>query len=169
MSSKYRTVLEQMNIAAGSVPVDLAAAAMAGDWVSMKGYDRMLIVFFKAAGTAGDDPTITVEQAKAVAGTDNKALNFTEVWTKQGTLTGVASWTRVTQSAANTYTDATSAEAQAIWAIEVKAEDLDQANGFDCVQASVGDVGVGAQLGCLLYLMFEPRYAVNQPIDPLVD
>lgn len=169
MSVKYRTILEQMNVAAGSVPVDMAAAAMNGDWVSLKGYDRLLVVLFKAAGTAGDDPTLTIEQAKDVAGTDGKALSFTEIWKKQGALASIASWTTVTQSAANTYTDAASAETQAIWAVEIKAADLDVSGGFDCLRATVADVGTGAQLGCLLYLMFDPRYAVTQPINPLVD
>ena len=112
----------------------------------------------QAAGTAGDDPTITLVQAQDVAATGEKPLNFTRIDTKQGAdLTAVGTFTTVIQAAANTYTDATSAEVQAIWVIDIKSEDLDVDNGFDCIKASVSDVGTNAQLGCLLYIGHDPR------------
>jgi hypothetical protein len=43
--------------------------------------------------------------------------------------------------------------------IDVAAEDLDIANGFDCLKAAVADVGGNAQLGTLLYLLHDPRFA----------
>ena len=144
-------------------------AKMSMVWVSLKNYEHITIVFFKAAGTAGDDPTITVEQATAVAGTSNKALDFTETWTKDGTLTAVGTFTKNTQAAANTYTDATTAEVQSIWLIEIDSVTLDVANGFDCVQAAVADVGANAQLGCLLYILTKPRYAQAIPPSAIVD
>lgn len=151
--------VEQAQIVAGFVPVNLATAANAGDWVSMKGFSRCTVVFFAAAGTAGDDPTLTIEQATAVAGTGNKALNFTRLDVKQGAdLAAIGAFTAVTQSAANTYTEATSAEAQKIWVVDIKADDLDADNGFDCIQASISDVGSNAQLGCLLYILWGARY-----------
>ncbi|AMS41168.1 hypothetical protein [Aminobacter aminovorans] len=152
-------ILEKLQIAAGFVPVSMATAPTE-DWVSLKNYGRMTVVFFKAAGTAGDDPTLTLEQATAVAGTGAKALNFTRIDVKQGAdLFAVGQFTTVTQAAANTYTDATSAEVQAIWVLDVEAEDLDVDGGFDCIRASISDVGTNAQLGCMLYLGHEPRYA----------
>lgn len=146
-------------IVSGFVPVDMQAGANTGDWVSVENFNHVAIVFFKAAGTAGDDPTITVTQATDAAGTSSKALNFTRVYTKQGTLSSVANFTLTTQSAANTYTDATSAEVQAIWVVEFDADDLDVSSGFTHVQASVADVGSNAQVGACLYLATEPRYA----------
>lgn len=149
-------ILEQLNIVSGFVPLALTTART-GDVISLKNYRRACVVFFKAAGTAGDDPTITVLQGTDVAFGTNKALNFTTIYTKQGAdLTAVGSWTKVTQAAGNTYTDATSAEVQAIWAIEFDAEDLDIANNYDCIRASISDVGTNAQLGCLLYLLGDP-------------
>jgi hypothetical protein len=155
---------EVNNIVGGFVPVDMQTAANTGDYVSLKNYNRCVIVLFKAAGTNGDDPTITLTQATDVAGTSVKNLStITKIYTKQGTLTGVGTWTVVTQAAAATYTDTDSAENQAIWAIEVKAEDLDVSNGFDCLKAAVADVGGNAQLGCMFYIMCEPRYAGPLP------
>lgn len=154
--------VEQANIVPAFVPVNLSAAANNGDYVSMKNYGRCVIVFFAGAGTAGDDPTLTVQQATAVAGTSAKALNFTRIDTKQGAdLAAVGVFTTVTQAAGNTYTDATSAEVQKLWVIEIKAEDLDTANGFDCINASVADAdpdGTNAQLGCILYILHGSRY-----------
>jgi hypothetical protein len=154
-----KRIIEEMNLVSGFLPVDMSAGANAGDWVSLKGYGSVAVVFFKNAGTAADDPTVTIEQAQAVAGTNNKALNFTTIHTKQDTvLTAVTVWTKVTQAAANTYTDATSAEDAAIWVVEFDAADLDVAGGFDCIQASVGDVGNNAQVGCILYILSKTRY-----------
>jgi len=131
---------QNSQIVSGFVPVDMQAGANTGDWVSVENFNHVAIVFFKAAGTAGDDPTITVSQATDAAGTSSKALNFTRIYTKQGTLSSVANFTLTTQSAANTYTDATSAEVQAIWVVEFDADDLDVSSGFTHVQASVADV-----------------------------
>ena len=151
--------VQNSQIVSGFVPVDMQAGANTGDWVSVENFNHVAIVFFKAAGTAGDDPTITVSQATDAAGTSSKALNFTRIYTKQGTLSSVANFTLTTQSAATTYTDATSAEVQAIWVIEFDADDLDVSSGFTHVQASVADVGSNAQVGACLYLATEPRYA----------
>ena len=159
MSISNSLILENTQIVAGFGPVDMQSGANAGDWVSLKNYRKVAIVLFKGVGTAGDDPTLTLQQATAVAGTGAKDLTFTTIYKKQGTLSAIGQWTKVTQTAATSYTDATSAEAAAIWVVEVNAEDLDVANGFDCVQASVADVGSNAQLGALLYLLSDPSAA----------
>lgn len=146
-------------IEAAFVPVDMQTAANDGDWINMAYYNRCLCVLYKAAGTAGDDPVFTLKQATSAAGGGAKALNFTVVMSKVGTLASTATWTRTTQSAANTYTDTASAESQAIIAVEVAAEDLDVDNGFQFIQMSIPDTGSNAQLGCALYIPFEPREA----------
>lgn len=160
--------LEKNQVVSGFVPVSMTSA-LTGDYVSLKNYGRCAVVFFAAAGTAGDDPTITLTQAQDVSGTGVKALDFTRIDVKQGTLTSVGTFTTVTQAAANTYTDAASAEVQKIWVIDVMAEDLDIANGFDCLKAAISDVGTNAQLGCMLYLLHEPRYASGTLPSAIVD
>lgn len=150
--------LEKCQIVSGFVPVNLATAANTGDYVSLKNYGRCAVVFFAAAGTAGDDPTITLTQAQDVGGTGVKNLTFTRLDHKQGTLTSVGQFTTVT-NADHDYTDATSAEIQKVWVIDVRAEDLDIAGGFDCLKAEVSDVGTNSQIGCLLYILHDPRTA----------
>jgi len=65
---------------------------------------------------------------------------------------------RTGASITNTYTDATSAEQAAMWWVEFQQSDLDVANGYDCVRASIGDVGTNSQIGCLLYFGADPIY-----------
>ena len=141
------------------VPLDLQTARD-GDWVSLKNAKGCLVVVFKGAGTAGDDPSITIEQASDVAGTGAKVLNaITEFYKKIGTLTSVGTWTKVTQTADELVTvDAVSAEAEGLWAFNVEADQLDVDNGFDCIRVRVADVGTNAQLGCALYLLHGLRY-----------
>lgn len=152
-------LVEAAQIVAAIIPVDSQSGANNGDWVSMKNFDRLSIIVFKAAGVAGDDPVITVKQATDVSGTSAKALNFTRIDAKVGAQTGIGAFTTVTQAAGNTYTDTVSAEAQGLFVIEFKAEDLDVNNDFDCVQLSVPDTGsAGAQLLCGLYILRGARY-----------
>jgi hypothetical protein len=150
---------ENNNLSAGFVPVDMQTAANDGDWVSLKNYHHVSVVLFKAAGTAGDDPTLTMEQATTNTGTGAKALTFRNIYVKQGTLTAVGTFTRVDQTAAATYTDLVSAEIQAIWVVEFDSDELDVDGGFDHIRGRVADIGGNAQLGCMLYILGEPRYA----------
>jgi hypothetical protein len=160
--------VEQAQIVPAFVPVNLATAANAGDWVSMKNYARCTIVIVAGAGTAPDDIVVTLQQATAVAGTGNKALNFSRIDVKQGAdLATIGDFTTVTQTAGTSYTEGTSAETQNLWVIEVKAEDLDEANGFDCVQASIADVGTAAKVGVALYILWGARYL--PPLSAIAD
>lgn len=140
------------------VPLDLQTARD-GDWVSLKNAQGVTIVVFKGAGTAGDDPAITIEQATAVAGTNGKVLNaVVDYYTKQGTLTGVGTWTKTSQTADELIQgDATSAESEGLYVVSIEADQLDAANGFDCVRVRIADTGTNAQLGCALYLLYGLR------------
>ena len=152
-------ILEQVKVVTGFVPADMSLAANTGDRVSLQNYNRCAVLLFKRAGTADQDSTLTLTQAKDVIGTGAKALNFTRIDVKQGAQAGIGTFTTITQAAGNTYTEATAAEIQAIWVIDVPADTLDINSGFVCVRADVADVGVNAQLGGLLYLLHDPHHA----------
>ena len=151
------SILEQCQIVSGFAPINIGTART-GDVVCMKNYRRCLVLFHKGIGAQGDDPTITVLQGTDIAFGTTKALNFTTVYVKQDptSLGDVAQWTKVTQSAGNTYTDDTSGEQAAMWAIDFKAEDLDIANGYDCIRASIGDAGTTTQIAALEYVLYDP-------------
>lgn len=163
-------LLEKLQIVSAFVPFDLGTAQV-GDIVSLKNYGRCAIVIFKAAGTAGDDGLITVEQVQDVAntGSNAKALNFTRTDIKQGAQTGIGTFTTAIAAAGNTYTNLTLAESQAIIVIDIDANDLDVDNGYDCVRVSLADVGSNAQLGAGLYILHEPHYSANPLPSAIVD
>lgn len=161
-------ILEKLDLVSGIVPINLGSAR-SSDVMSLKNFHRVAIVFFKAAGSASEDPTLTVLQASSVAPSNAKALNFTEIWTKQGTLTAVGTWTKTTQAAGNTYTNATASENEAIWVIDIKTDDLDVDNGFDCIQVTIADAGSTNQLGALLFVGHEPRYVLAGGLSAIAD
>lgn len=152
-------LLGKIDIVPAIIPLDLQTARD-GDWVSLKNAQGCLVVVFKGAGTAGDDPSITIEQAQDVSGTGAKVLNaISEFHKKIGTLTSVGTWTRVAQTADELVTvDADSAEAEGIWAFNVESDQLDVDNGFDCMRVRIADTGTNAQLGCALYILHGLRH-----------
>lgn len=155
------SILEQVQIVSGVAPIALTTART-GDVVSLKNYRRCLVLFHKGIGGVGEDPTITILQGTNVAFGTNKALDFGTIYVKQDptSLGDVGQWTKVTRTvtagSTNTYTDATAGEQAAIWAIDFKAEDLDIANDYDCIRASVGDVGSVSQIGAIEYILYDP-------------
>ena len=146
-----------------------------GDYVSLRGCNHVTIVFYKGVGTDGDDPTLTLQQASDVAGTGAKNLSIIdEYWEKEAAtdLTGTGVWTRVTQTAAATVAPGDpSAQDAAMYVIEVDVDELDVANGFDCIRANIGDTGTNAQLGMILYILSGLRYgnAPQSQINSIID
>lgn len=161
-------ILDKLDIVSGIIPINIGSAR-SSDVVSLKNYGRVAIVFHKAAGSASEDPTLTVLQATSITPSSAKALTFTEIYTKQGTLSSVGTWTKTTQAAANTYTNTTASENEAVWVIDIKAEDLDVDNGFDCVQVTIADAGSVNQLAALLIIPHEPRYAKDGGITAIAN
>ena len=153
-------LLEQITIVEGFPTVDLQTGANNGDYVSLKQWRKCVVVFTSGVGTASDDPTLTIQQAKDVSGGSVKALNFTTIYRKQAAtdLSSTGQWTKTAQTAANTYTEVTAAEQSLIWAVEFDADELDVANGFDCLRATVADIGSNAQPGSLQYILGDPRH-----------
>jgi len=151
-------IIEDLQIAANFVPVDLSAGANNGVYVSLENFNRLAVILFKTTGASGEPPTITVQQAKDALGTGAKALNFTIVWKKEGSaVNAIGQWTRVTQSAGNTFALA-AGNTQALVVIEFLSDNLDTSNGFWWINAAVAKVGTTAQLGCLFYLLDDGRF-----------
>jgi hypothetical protein len=166
-------ILEKVQIVEGFPIVDLKTGANSGDYVSLKGYKRCAIVFFSSAGAAGEPPTVTLQQAQDVSGTAVKNLTtVTTFYVKQATtdLTGTGQWTKVTQAAANTFTR-TAGNQDKLWVYEVREDQLDSNNGFDCLRATIASVGSTIQLGGLLYILHDPRYpdAPENQLSAIVD
>lgn len=146
-------------------PLDLATTGgLSSASVSLKNAKRATLLFVKAAGTAGDDPTITFTQGDGInAGnlTNGKALAaVTRADTKRHASALPATYTTEAQAAAATFTSATLAEELGCVLIDITPEMLDVDNGFNAVRATIADVGANAQLGALIWIL-EMAYAPN--------
>lgn len=160
MNPNTSLFVERCQIAQAFAPINLSTAANTGDWVSLEKYGGVACVIFKAAGTAGDDPTFTIQQATSNAGAGAKDLTFTRIDSKENAdITTIGTFTTTTQAAAATYTNATLAEAEAIIVIDIQADMLDMANGFTHVNISCDDPGTNSQIGGGLYILYAPRYS----------
>jgi len=171
-----RRMLEEINIQAVMLPVDLNDGATTGDYVSLKNYGKCLVVLIAGDGTAGSDVDVLLYQATNVAGDDAKVLNCLEtgrIFTKEGAaaLTSAGTWTKETQATADEAWDPEdSGEVCLIWGFEVFASDLDGDNGFDCIRADVTDPGA-AKIGVALYILGDPKNSAAPELmaDPLID
>lgn len=150
--------LEVADIIPAFVPVDMQTGANNGQWISMREISRLVCVLYKAAGTAGDNPVITIQQATSNSGANAKALTFTRARTKIGAIASTPQWTIVTQAAANTFTP-TSAASPAVIVVEIQATDLDINNGFTFVQLSIPHTGSNPQLGAGFYITYGISFA----------
>ena len=154
-------LIDNAQIVSGFIPVDTQTGENVGDVVNLENYNHLTVVFFKAVGVANENPVFTYEQGTDVAfGTNAVLATIDEYWKKEGAdLAAIGTFTRVTQTASETVTlSATSAESAGLYIFEVDATDL--TDGYSCVRVTVADTGAaGAQLGCMLYVLSEPRHA----------
>ncbi|MGH9252233.1 MAG: hypothetical protein ACRD0W_22360, partial [Acidimicrobiales bacterium] len=90
------------------------------------------------------------------AGTSQNLATITQYYTKsEAALDGDETWTKVTQSASQTITNADWDDAlQVLAVIEVEAEEL--SDGFEWISLNIADPGAGTgQEGCVFYVMYD--------------
>lgn len=153
----FMRLIDSVKFIVGANPAALTSTAGDGDYVSMKGYERLTIVVTVLNDTTVTGGAITLKQATTVAGGGEKPLAFTKMYQNTDTAAGEAlTETAVTN---NTFTtDATNSKGL-LYVIEVASTDLDINNGFDCVR--MDSASMANALGCVLYLMSGPRYTGN--------
>ncbi len=166
-------LLESIDIVVGAAPADFNSAATV-DWVSLKNYDGCLVVLVKAAGTAGDDPSIILTQATDVSGTSSKALSaIRRIYYKVGTQTGVTTFSSIAVTTAtadvdtvsvNGATDLAADSVEALFVVDIRASDLDVDNGFDCISYTWDDADVGnTAYATILFIPYGARYPGPTP------
>ena len=161
-------LMESIQIVTAFPPSDINADAD-GDWVSLKGFDGCLVVFHKAAGTAGDDPSIRLRQATDVSGTSAKALTFNHIYHKIGAtaLSAIGTFTKIELTSATDDLDLVSVNStdlltdvgETLIVVNVRASDLDVDNNFDCLQLLIeGDDLSNSTYAAAFYLLYNSRY-----------
>ncbi len=148
-------------------PVDLAAGASTGARIHLKNYDSVAFVFYKATGGAAEAPTLTLQEHTANTGgtSTNLAVIDTYYQKEEATLDGDETWTKVTQTAAATVTDADWDDANEVMVVfEVHADQL--SSGYEWVSVNIDDPGTTAQVAGLLaigYNLRQQRTPANLP------
>jgi hypothetical protein len=136
--------------------------------VSMKGFNHVQAVITLKNTTGVTGSAITLAQSKTVAGANSKALGFTVMWAS----TDIANSVALTETAvaSNTFTTTNTANAIAMYIIEVDAIAMDQTNGFDCFNVATANA-TNSTLNVEYHLGNVPRYAggINSFMNPLAD
>lgn len=166
MSASMNAALpEQFKFVMGCAPATLASTAGDGDYVSMKNYRRLTIVIPILNGSTVTGGAVTLIQATEVAGSTTKALAMTRMWANTDC---AASDTLVkTAVSSDTFTSGTTNAKQLMYIIEVLSEDLDTANGYDCVRVDVASMANA--VGAVLYILDGSRYAGATPATAITD
>jgi hypothetical protein len=151
---------EQVFLAQASAIGALTTTVGDTAYVSMKGYDRLAIVIDVTNATTVTGGTVTLKQATAVAGTAEKALPFSRMLAN----TDVATSQALVETAvtADTFITLTTNSRRLRYVIDVKASDLDVANGFDCVRLDV--TGMASATGSVSYILYGPKYSGFSPM-----
>ena len=131
-------------------------------YVSMKNYARASIIIDITNATTVTGGTVTLKQATAVAGTSEKALGFSRMLANIDVAAGQA----MTETAvtSNTFTTDTTNSKRLRYIIDVKAEDLDVAGGFDCLR--LDSTGMANANGQVSYILYGAR---NSGASPMAD
>ncbi len=135
------------------------------DYVSLKNFDRCTIVIAVDNATTVTGGAITLKQATDVAGTSEKALAFSKMYAN----TDCAAADALTETAvtSDTFTTSTTDNKNLLYVIEVSANDLDVANGFDCLR--VDSLLMANAVGSVMYFLHGARYADPKAIVAITD
>lgn len=144
-------------------PQDLSAGGgnKSGDWVNLKNYDSLFVIYQSDAGTAGQDVNVSLRQATSRSGGNAKNLAKGQWFAAQGT-TAVDDVFETVGDGAGTFTD--DGETICVARVEVTADQLDVDNNFSWVQIRCSDSGNAAgKLGSAVYLLRGARFAIEVP------
>jgi hypothetical protein len=159
MSSVIHTLKENAKVVQAFPPATPNSAAP--DRVSLKEAAQLAIVIAVNNATTVTGSAVTLLQSTDVGGGSEKALAFDLV--EANLDTDAAGLMTETAVVSNTFTTTAVDNKNALYLLEVRAEDLDVANGFDCVRLGLGN-GANTVIAAQ-YILYGSRYA-NSETDP---
>jgi len=165
MSNSSARLDEKVKTVLGTVGLILTTTVGDAKYVSLKGYAKCQIILVLGDGTSLTAADITLQQATAVAGTNEKPLGFTRMLANVDY--GTAQVMAETAVTGNTFKTQTTDSKNSMYIIDVNASSLDVAGGFDCLRLDATAHAATASRGCVvLYNLYEPRFS---GITPLTD
>lgn len=146
-------------------PVSVSSAPITATYAQFNMAKYQLAVIDVICGVlhnSSANMAVTLVQGKAVGSGTPKALAFSKVWVLNPADTSPASdadkWVE-TAVTGNTYNIAGTDDGK-VFRHEIRADDLDAANDYDCVGISIGNPGQ-ACLFAIVVNLFNPRYYGN--------
>jgi hypothetical protein len=134
-------------------------------WVSLKGYSHATVVVSCVNDSTGSACAIALSQGTAVAGTSAKTLALASYWAT--TDTASSDTLTLTTATSDTFSSTATASKAQLYVIEVRAEDLDTTNGFDCFRVTVGDSA--HQTVSVVYYLSGTRFPQATPPTAILD
>lgn len=135
--------------------------------VSMKNFDRVTVQIQVKNATTVTGSAITLHQSQTVAGGGEKALAFTTARRNIDTAAAGGDVLADFAVSSNTFTTDSTNSKDLIYFVDVKAEDLDRANGFDVLRVGTGNAT--AAVVSASYIMHKARYASPAALSVITD
>ncbi len=163
MISSNAKLVEQAKVVWGFGPA--VASTSQADFVSLKNYERCCIIIQSLNSTTVTGSAITLGQATSVANGSGKALGFSFQYAN---LDVAATDTFVeTAVTSNTFTTTAVNSKTSLYAIEVKATDLDINNGFDCLTVNLATSANTTH--SVTYILYPAKFAKATPPTAITD
>lgn len=143
------------------VPKDVNGLTLGGNYqyACMKHFGHATVCWL--LGNLAADGTLSITQAKNIGGSGSKAYTIDTIYKMQTTAGDAKDQTRFIEEAvaatSRTVKNTSPAEDNYLFCVEIEAEQLDVANGFDCIRPEfVG--GSGASLLAMFVIFSNPRF-----------
>lgn len=139
-------------------PVNLNGGANTGKRVNMKNASKAAICVFAGVGTAASDLGLDVQQADDPVAGNIKDLDIVTTYfiKDELSLDGDETWAKITQAFASEIADVgaagVSAEHEQLVVVEVRADQLDNNNGFHWLSVNIPAPGA-TKLGCAFMIL----------------
>lgn len=146
-----RQLIQNAKIVQALNPVSVSSVTP--DYVSLKNYQHVTAIISLTCSTGVAACAVTLKQATAVAGTNEKALGFSYVWKNEDVVTSDT----LVKTAVTNNTFSTAADIkEKLYVIEVDSDALDVDGGFDCFRVALADAA--ATVASVVYVLSQPRY-----------
>ena len=130
-----------------------------GDWVNLSNYSSLVVAVMGEDAAAGDDVEISVMQATSNTGGSEKSFSPRRYYLKESSDAGVGgSYAEQAPDSDGNITIEGDDFNRLLF--EIRADELDVANGFEYVQVNHDGGGSANKFISITYILCGPRYAV---------
>ncbi len=155
------SLIEDGKIIWACAPANYTGAGNTPKYISLKNYNRLTILI-QTGAWAGGTAAVTLTQATDVSASGEKALGFAYQY-NDAAASGTLVKTAVTSDTFNL------AAANKVYVVEIDADELDVAGGFDCVACAIATPGANNDYYGVTYVLSGNRHHAATPPTALTD